>query len=92
VADCPYCAPDEPCALHLGPRDGNAVVTDPGREIAAALDAINRDDENERLRAQYRAAMKVLREIPSGTPDADLTDEQREAWRLHDEALRAVRL
>ena len=56
--------------------------------IAAAMGDIVREAEADRYRQQYRTAMKILREIPSGTPDSDLTPEQREAWKAHDDALR----
>jgi hypothetical protein len=50
--------------------------------------AIKRDRQERRYRAQYRASVKVLSTIPPGTRDEGLTHEQREAWRLHDEALK----
>ncbi len=59
---------------------------DAGSQIAAAMSDIERYAEEDRYRQQFRAALKVLREIPSGTPDNELTPEQREAWKSYDQA------
>jgi phage gp36-like protein len=56
-------------------------------EISAAMARIEAEQEEDRQRERYRRAMRILREIPSGTRDADLTDEQHTAWRDHDEAI-----
>jgi hypothetical protein len=45
------------------------------------------DKGAEHWRQQYRRAMRTLRHIPSGTLDAELTLEERRAWRQHDEAI-----
>ena len=63
-------------------------MTNASNEIAAAMDQIAREDEEQRQRERYQRCMRILREIPSGTADADLTPEQRQAWREHDDALR----
>lgn len=55
--------------------------------ISAALANIETEGEEDRRREQYRQAMCVLGTIPNGRADADLTAEQRAAWRDHDEAL-----
>ena len=56
-------------------------------EIGEALAGIRRESEEESMRLKFRAATAILRTIPSGTADADLTDEQRQAWRDHGEYL-----
>ncbi len=60
---------------------------DVSKEITTALAAIENETEEEEQRARYRRSMKVLRTIPSGTADADLTLEQSKAWTEHDSAL-----
>ena len=55
----------------------------PDDELSKAWQELQED----RYREQYRRAMRILRTIPSGTPDSDLTDEQRQAWADHDEAI-----
>ena len=59
-----------------------------GNEIAAAMDQIAREDEEQHHRERYQRAMRILRKIPSGTADGALTSEQRQAWKEHDAALR----
>ncbi len=61
---------------------------DAGSQIAAAMDDIAREDQEDERRQQFRAATKILRGIPSGTPDSELTPEQREAWKSYNEAMR----
>lgn len=58
-----------------------------GREIAEAMASIDASESEERMRLQYRAALKVLKLVPSGTPDSELSVEQREAWASYHEAL-----
>jgi hypothetical protein len=58
----------------------------PGREIAAALAGIELDREEEAQRASLKQAMAVVREIPSGTHDRDLTVAQRRALRQMEQA------
>ena len=58
-----------------------------GREVSAAVAAVGREREETRMREQYRAAMLVLRSIPSGTGEAALSREQRQAWRDYDAAV-----
>ena len=60
---------------------------DPGFEIARVMGEITRERDMDHYRAMYGASMRVLREIPSGTPDSELTAAQRKAWRDHDRAL-----
>ena len=62
-------------------------MTDAANEISAALARINAEHEEERQRELYRRALRVLRTIPSGTHDDDLTPKQRAAWRDHNEAV-----
>lgn len=56
---------------------------DVDRQIAAAF----QDAEEDRYRAVHQLALMVLRTIPNGTPDEELTPEQRQAWIDHDEAV-----
>jgi hypothetical protein len=42
-------------------------------------------------REKFHAATKVLRTIPSGTADAYLSDEQRQAWHDYYQALAWIR-
>lgn len=62
-------------------------MPNPGEEIGRRFAEITEEQVETRYREQYRAAMRVLREIPNGTADADLTPEQRQAWKDHDDAL-----
>ena len=62
-----------------------------GDEIAAAFAEIGNSYEEEQQRLKYQAAMKILRSIPNGTRDEDLTPEQRQAWKDHDDAIATVR-
>ena len=63
------------------------MTTADGNAISQAFGAILREQEEERYRERYRAAMRILRTIPRGTPDEELTPKQRQAWREHDAAL-----
>lgn len=49
----------------------------PDQEIAAYLN----QDFDQDLRIWAR---KVLADVPSGTPDSELTEEQRRAWEILD--------
>ncbi len=66
-------------------------MSDVGSAIGAAYAAIQAEEEEDAMRTQYRAATKILRTIPSGTHDDDLTDVQRKAWKDHDAALAWLR-
>ncbi len=61
---------------------------DAGSQIAAAMNEIELEDQEEQRRQQFKAATKVLREIQNGTPDSELTREQVQAWKDYNEVMR----
>ena len=50
-------------------------------ELNRAWAEIQHEHDEEQRRALRARAQRVLATIPNGTPDSDLTPEQRQAWR-----------
>lgn len=61
-----------------------------GHEISAAWDAIERERLTDHYLEVRRQALRIIQEIPSGTPDEKLTNGQKRAWRDYDGAVEAL--
>lgn len=64
---------------------------DVGNAIASAFAAIEQENAEVALRHRYHAALDVLRTIPSGTRDDELTDEQAAALDEYEHVARLLR-
>ena len=62
------------------------------REIAKAYDQIVIDEALDVARKRYREALDIMRMIPSGTRDEDLTPVQQSALNQYEAAMRDIRI